>query len=232
MCFYLFHFSLYYCIFFFFFLMIRRPPRSTLFPYTTLFRSGRGPPPDPRQRDRPPASGGPWAHRGRGAPGPVAGPDALGGDHAIAPRAARHPRAAHRRARGGAGPHPVRAHPAGGGRAAPARARRPRGPGGRGGPSGRHPHPLRSPAGPHREAGAGGISTGPAVCVFDLDHTLVDSPLDLKAVGREMEAFLRTRGVAVPERELRWSGAELFDLVRRQALHLEAELLAIPVAHE
>src|SRR5256885_9782410 len=26
---------------FFFFLMIRRPPRSTLFPYTTLFRSAR-----------------------------------------------------------------------------------------------------------------------------------------------------------------------------------------------
>src|SRR5258705_6558429 len=31
------HISL--CLFFFF-LMIRRPPRSTLFPYTTLFRSG------------------------------------------------------------------------------------------------------------------------------------------------------------------------------------------------
>src|SRR5256885_17235960 len=29
--------SLFFC--FFFFLMIRRPPRSTLFPYTTLFRS-------------------------------------------------------------------------------------------------------------------------------------------------------------------------------------------------
>src|SRR5258708_31384576 len=27
----------------FFFLMIRRPPRSTLFPYTTLFRSARTP---------------------------------------------------------------------------------------------------------------------------------------------------------------------------------------------
>src|SRR5438105_7579648 len=27
----------------FFFLLLRRPPRSTLFPYTTLFRSGRGP---------------------------------------------------------------------------------------------------------------------------------------------------------------------------------------------
>src|SRR3712207_8577883 len=31
--------------FYFFFLMIRRPPRSTLFPYTTLFRS----PPRPRR---------------------------------------------------------------------------------------------------------------------------------------------------------------------------------------
>src|SRR5256885_4086163 len=41
---------------FFFFLMIRRPPRSTLFPYTTLFRSrparhaDRAPAPDPDRR--------------------------------------------------------------------------------------------------------------------------------------------------------------------------------------
>src|SRR3970282_2447963 len=33
-------FSHLYISLFFFFLMIRRPPRSTLFPYTTLFRSG------------------------------------------------------------------------------------------------------------------------------------------------------------------------------------------------
>src|SRR2546422_8877511 len=33
------HISTQLCLFFFFFLMIRRPPRSTLFPYTTLFRS-------------------------------------------------------------------------------------------------------------------------------------------------------------------------------------------------
>src|SRR5215211_9110141 len=32
-------FFCFFCFFFFFFLMIRRPPRSTLFPYTTLFRS-------------------------------------------------------------------------------------------------------------------------------------------------------------------------------------------------
>src|SRR6266480_3655576 len=40
--------------FFFFFLMIRRPPRSTLFPYTTLFRSRplrRGSPGATPQRD-------------------------------------------------------------------------------------------------------------------------------------------------------------------------------------
>src|SRR5947209_20225031 len=38
---------------FFFFLMIRRPPRSTLFPYTTLFRSGRR-----GRRGRPPSAAG------------------------------------------------------------------------------------------------------------------------------------------------------------------------------
>src|SRR5215204_7029180 len=32
-------------LFLFFFLMIRRPPRSTLFPYTTLFRSRLSEPP-------------------------------------------------------------------------------------------------------------------------------------------------------------------------------------------
>src|SRR4051812_50179210 len=50
---------------YFFFLMIRRPPRSTLFPYTTLFRSprlGRSHPrrgsghPQPQFRNRPPAA--------------------------------------------------------------------------------------------------------------------------------------------------------------------------------
>src|SRR5688572_33259733 len=43
-------------LFFFFFLMIRRPPRSTLFPYTTLFRSPGLPPSrdgDPQSRRRP-----------------------------------------------------------------------------------------------------------------------------------------------------------------------------------
>src|SRR2546429_3158333 len=37
--FFVFYIYIYLVFFFFFFLMIRRPPRSTLFPYTTLFRS-------------------------------------------------------------------------------------------------------------------------------------------------------------------------------------------------
>src|SRR6266516_6313298 len=44
---------------FFFFLMIRRPPRSTLFPYTTLFRS---PPPIPAE---PPPTSAPAIRRWR-----------------------------------------------------------------------------------------------------------------------------------------------------------------------
>src|SRR5260221_7574207 len=43
----MFHVSI--ILFFFFFLMIRRPPRSTLFPYTTLFRSNER---RPRAGDR------------------------------------------------------------------------------------------------------------------------------------------------------------------------------------
>src|SRR3712207_6926659 len=40
----------------FFFLMIRRPPRSTLFPYTTLFRSSPGPPARTKEHTEQPRS--------------------------------------------------------------------------------------------------------------------------------------------------------------------------------
>src|SRR2546430_6645535 len=56
---------------FFFFLMIRRPPRSTLFPYTTLFRSR-----DPRRDHRVPRARQRALDRvrarGRGERGPLA----------------------------------------------------------------------------------------------------------------------------------------------------------------
>ena len=76
------------------------------------------------------------------------------------------------------------------------------------------------------------MTSSPRVCVFDLDHTLVSSPLDLKVVGREMEAFVRERGLPLPQRELRWSGPELFAFVRTHAPHLEAEIIVIPQRHE
>src|SRR6266850_4577757 len=44
---FLFFIFCFFIFFFFFFLMIRRPPRSTLFPYTTLFRSKCGAQRDP-----------------------------------------------------------------------------------------------------------------------------------------------------------------------------------------
>src|SRR5260221_4373313 len=54
--------SVYYQSLLFFFLMIRRPPRSTLFPYTTLFRSPR---PWGRRTGDWPGHGGLWTGVGR-----------------------------------------------------------------------------------------------------------------------------------------------------------------------
>src|SRR5215475_14873911 len=51
------HFFTFIPFFFFFFLMIRRPPRSTLFPYTTLFRSRARRPPAPAGSGRRPRPG-------------------------------------------------------------------------------------------------------------------------------------------------------------------------------
>jgi phosphoglycolate phosphatase len=70
------------------------------------------------------------------------------------------------------------------------------------------------------------------ICVFDLDHTLVRSPLDLRAVAREMEAFLRAAGVRMEARGFRWSAPELFDLARAEAPALAEPVLDIARAHE
>src|SRR5690606_40861555 len=57
-----------------FFSVLRRPPRSPLFPYPTLFRSRRGPPPTPPGAPAAPATGVPGTSDGhyggtRGPPG-------------------------------------------------------------------------------------------------------------------------------------------------------------------
>src|SRR5256885_11923398 len=58
-------------LFLFFFLMIRRPPRSTLFPYTTLFRSRRACG-DTDTRQSPKAGGATGARWFRSSPIPKA----------------------------------------------------------------------------------------------------------------------------------------------------------------
>src|SRR5436309_11934058 len=63
---------LYLVYLFFFFLMIRRPPRSTLFPYTTLFRSAPSACRRPRKRASKQSASAPrsgWKEAGRAKPG-------------------------------------------------------------------------------------------------------------------------------------------------------------------
>src|SRR5215216_7670709 len=65
-------FLLFFLFFFFFFLMIRRPPRSTLFPYTTLFRSTVPTPGRGRVLDH-----GPWHGRSEEHTSELQSPDHL-----------------------------------------------------------------------------------------------------------------------------------------------------------
>src|SRR5438094_6793828 len=53
---------IFYIFFIFFFLMIRRPPRSTLFPYTTLFRSHQQATTNQNVKKRPACSELRWAY--------------------------------------------------------------------------------------------------------------------------------------------------------------------------
>src|SRR2546425_11111659 len=95
------------CVLLFFFLMIRRPPRSTLFPYTTLFRSRE--PDSCGQRGRPAPPGRPaGAVAPRQRPGDPGDAD-LRADQRLSARAAGRERRARRRR---AAPRPERHTPA------------------------------------------------------------------------------------------------------------------------
>ena len=144
--------------------MIRRPPRSTLFPYTTLFRSHkRGPsaaaPTTPR-----PGGGGCGGQRLAPAPpagsrpAPAAGPDAAATGRVPAPR---EPGPAPRAGGAGAAARPRPGGPVpepGSARARPDAPgqprRRPAGPPGGGGPGARRAHPAPAAKG-RPEAGRG-----------------------------------------------------------------------------
>jgi phosphoglycolate phosphatase len=70
------------------------------------------------------------------------------------------------------------------------------------------------------------------LCVFDLDHTLVRSPLDLKAVRGEIRALATGRGIALPDAALRWTVAETITHVTARDAALEAACWTLVLAHE
>jgi phosphoglycolate phosphatase-like HAD superfamily hydrolase len=70
------------------------------------------------------------------------------------------------------------------------------------------------------------------LCAFDLDHTLVRSPLDLAAMALDMRAHLEVRQGPLPARSDRYRVGELIALCQRDAPHLETALWSIALDHE
>lgn len=68
--------------------------------------------------------------------------------------------------------------------------------------------------------------------MFDLDHTLIHSPLDLTAMARDMQAYLETATGPLPHRAERYRVGELIAWCRRREAALEEALWAIALAHE
>ena len=62
------------------------------------------------------------------------------------------------------------------------------------------------------------------LCVFDLDHTLVNSPLDLAAMALDMRALIERAAGPLPERGERYRIGELLAHCRAELPALEADL--------
>ncbi|OGL13312.1 MAG: hypothetical protein A3I17_08040 [Candidatus Rokubacteria bacterium RIFCSPLOWO2_02_FULL_72_37] len=69
-------------------------------------------------------------------------------------------------------------------------------------------------------------------CVFDLDHTLVRTPLDLAAMAVDMQALIERERGPLPARTGRWRVGELIDWCRTEAPRLEDALWAVALGHE
>lgn len=70
------------------------------------------------------------------------------------------------------------------------------------------------------------------LCVFDLDHTLVNSPLDLAAMALDMRALIERAAGPLPERIERYRIGELIAHCRAELPALEGELWACALARE
>ena len=70
------------------------------------------------------------------------------------------------------------------------------------------------------------------LCVFDLDHTLVNSPLDLGAMALEMRALIEQHCGPLPARPERYRVGELIRHCATEAPAMSAPVWAIALDHE
>jgi phosphoglycolate phosphatase len=70
------------------------------------------------------------------------------------------------------------------------------------------------------------------LCVFDLDHTLVRTPLDLAAMALDMRAMLEARCGPLPTRPERYRVGELIHWCQANAPDVEKPLWEIALDHE
>jgi phosphoglycolate phosphatase len=70
------------------------------------------------------------------------------------------------------------------------------------------------------------------LCVFDLDHTLVNSPLDLAAMALDIRKMLEGACGPLPAREDRYRVGELIERCKGISPDLEANAWAIALDHE
>jgi phosphoglycolate phosphatase len=71
-----------------------------------------------------------------------------------------------------------------------------------------------------------------ALCIFDLDHTLIQTPLDLTAMASDMRALIEAASGPLPERRERYRVGELIVYCRTQAPALEAAAWDLALDHE
>ncbi|HYS16865.1 MAG TPA: HAD family hydrolase [Candidatus Binatia bacterium] len=71
-----------------------------------------------------------------------------------------------------------------------------------------------------------------ALCVFDLDHTLIQTPLDLAAMAVDMRTLIEGANGSLPPRNERYRVGELIAYCRAQTPALEAAVWEVALDHE
>jgi phosphoglycolate phosphatase len=70
------------------------------------------------------------------------------------------------------------------------------------------------------------------LCAFDLDHTLVRTPLDLGAMAADMRAHLERAGACLPARDERYRVGELLRFCKREMPAHESALWTLALERE